>query len=82
MSRKTNVGIFRESTLEWQWMNNVSMSDAVRLTSGVRAFIVTDPTGYCLGANGDLLGDLKGDYQKTQRALKHSQKKKKQWDDL
>lgn len=64
------VWIFRESDQTWQETSEVSMSDAVRLTNGVRAFIITDPTGYVAKGGGELIGDLTSKYKQTLRAIK------------
>ena len=65
-----DVAVFNETTMEWVWSEEVSMADAVRVTDGVRAWHISDPTGYILYANGKMVGDLVSRYKSSRRSLR------------
>ena len=68
--KKVKVATFDRVGQRWIWMDNMTMSDAVRATIGIDSWFLLDDTGYLIFAQSRMEGDLAHRYKKTYRALK------------
>lgn len=68
--KKVKVATFKPAEQRWIWMEDMSMSDAVRATIGIDSWFLLDDTGYLIFAQNRMEGDLAYRFKKTYRALK------------